>query len=292
MTRVLAAGFFLLAACSKPSVEKPAPAAPRPTRCGDLACERFRTAEEAFSKVLSESPAVLAIGETHAQNDLAGASTAKRFTSGFLPLVQQRASHLVLELWVANGSCGKKEKEVAARQKPVTVNQAPTDQNEFVALGQAAKNRGIEPHVLMPSCDEYAGILDAGSGDIDAMLSMIARLSARQIETLAAAGKTADAGRPMVLAYGGAMHNDLSPRPGREAWSFGPAMDRATGGRYIELDLIVPEAIRDTDAWRAQPWYPHFNREAHGAEALLITVAPRSYALIFPRGDDVKARTP
>ena len=90
----------------------------------------------------------------------------------------------------------------------------------------------------------------------------------------------------MLVAYGGAMHNDLAPRPGHEAWSFGPAMAKSTGDRYVELDLIVPEAIKDTDVWRALPWYAHFDASAHRDHTLLITVAPSSYVLVFPRGAD------
>jgi hypothetical protein len=60
-----------------------------------------------------------------------------------------------------------------------------------------------------------------------------------------------------VLAYGGALHNDTAPRPQRAAWSFGPELMQRTGGRYIELDLIVADYIQDNDAWRSLPWYAH-----------------------------------
>jgi len=56
---------------------------------------------------------------------------------------------------------------------------------------------------------------------------------------------------------------------------------------HVELDLIVPEAIKDTDAWRTLPWYAHFDAAAQRAVAqnrtLLITVRPRSFVLLFPR---------
>ncbi len=278
-----------LAACSRggtaASHETPVDAAkasdPR-APCGPLPCERFATAEDAFARVLETKPEVLAVGETHAQKELGVASSTKRFTEGLLPLVAPRATDLVLELWVANGSCAGKVEKVQKAQKEVTANQAPQDQNEFIALGDAAKRQGVEPHVLVPPCDDYARILDAGAGDVDAMLQMIARLSRVEVETLRA--RRMDAGRPgTVLVYGGAMHNDLEPGPGREAWSFGPALDKATSGRYVELDLVVPEAIKDTEAWRALPWMAHFDAQAHGKEALLITVHPRSFVLVFPR---------
>ena len=56
----------------------------------------------------------------------------------------------------------------------------------------------------------------------------------------------------LVVAYGGAMHNDLLPREGRADFSFGPSLAEATGGQYVELDLVIPEQIKDTDAWRAR----------------------------------------
>jgi hypothetical protein len=303
LARGAAALFVVVAACGRAAPSAPAAstdASPVSSpvaatsldgglRCGELACESFATPEAAFARVLGTKPRVLAIGETHAQKEADGGSvlsSTKRFSDAFIPLLAGHASDLVLELWIANGSCGKAEKAVAAAQKPVTETQAPTNQNEFITLGDVAKKSGIRPHALIPSCDEYARILDAGGGDIDTMLSMIARLTARDLELLLTSRADA-APDAMLLAYGGAMHNDLVPRPGREAWSFGPAMEKATAGRYVELDLIVPEAIKDTDAWRSLPWYAHFDDTAQRVVAqhrtLLITLRPRSYVLVFPK---------
>jgi hypothetical protein len=244
----------------------------------------FDTGESAFDAVLEDKPLVLAIGETHAQRDATVPSTTKRFTDSLLPKLKGRATDLVLELWVANGSCGKQEKQVAQQQKDVTAMQADTNQNEFIALGDAAKKLGVAPHVLIPACDEYARILDEGTGDVDAMLSMIARLTARDLS--AWLGKHPD-GDQMIVAYGGAMHNDLHPRKGREAWSYGPEISAKAKGRYVELDLFTPEYIKDTDAWRSQPWYETWKSESSAkkfdARAVLFTTGRGAYALVFPR---------
>jgi hypothetical protein len=242
--------------------------------CGTLPCETFDANSAAFERILAESPTVIGVGETHAQKDLKGPSTTKRFTEEEIPLLSGKASDLVLELWVANGSCGKQEKQVAVKQKEVTAPQAETNQNEFVTLGNAAKAKGIEPHVIMPNCDEYAQILDAGAGDIDAMLTMIGRLSGDRIEHAVKLhpGK-------IVLAYGGAMHNDLFPRPGREGWSYGPRIAKSTGDKYVEVDIIAPEAIGDSAAWKEQPWYAEFHPELQKDKAVLMTVKPGSYVL-------------
>ncbi len=244
--------------------------------CGGLPCETFDDDASAFARVLADEPLVIGIGETHAQKDKEGPSTTKLFTDELLPKLEGKSKHLILELWVANGSCGKREKEVATKQKEVTQNQADTNQNEFVTLGNVAKAMGIEPHVLMPSCDEYAAILDAGAGDIDQMLTVIGRLSADRIERAA----RKDPGK-IVVAYGGAMHNDLFPRAGREAWSYGPRIATLTANKYVELDLIKPAAIGDSPAWKEQPWYAAFHPEHQGQKAVLMTVKPGSYVLFL-----------
>lgn len=250
--------------------------------CGALPCELFDTPDAAFARVLEDKPAVLAIGETHAPADAPKvASTTRRFTEAFLPKLEGRASDLVLELWVANARCNtaqqKREiKQVASQQREVTQGQAQSNQTEFLALYNTARQKKMRAHLLVPDCNEYARILDAGVGDVDAMLSMIARLTGTKIEELLG-GEHA-----MIVAYGGAMHNDLSPRKGREAWSFGPRVSDKVGGQYVELDLIVPEFVGETDAWKSQPWYPHWKRGAQGAKTVLYTVRPGSYAMVFP----------
>jgi hypothetical protein len=78
------------------------------------------------------------------------------------------------------------------------------------------------------------------------------------------------------------MHNDLSPREGRESTSFGPRLKKYTGGRYVELDIIVPEYIKDNDAWRALPWHAHYDRAKLGQRTVLFNPEPGSYVLVFP----------
>ncbi len=250
--------------------------------CGALPCELFDSPEAAFARVLEDKPAVLAVGETHAPADAPKvASTTRRFTELFLPKLEGRASDLVLELWVANARCNtaqqKREiKQVASQQRDVTQGQSQSNQGEFLALYNTARQKKLRAHLLVPDCGEYARILDAGTGDIDAMLSMIARLTGAKIEELLGAEHA------MIVAYGGAMHNDLSPRKGREAWSFGPRVSDKVGGQYVELDLIVPEFVGETDAWKSQAWYPHWKRGAQGGKTVLYTVRPGSYAMVFP----------
>ena len=262
------------------SVAAPAAASQPPAfrDCGH-GCKAFASAEAAFDQVLVDQPRVLAVGEAHAQSTGPKLpSSTRRFMDGLLPRLAPRAADLVIELWVANGTCGKVEQKVQKQQEAVTAPQAATNQNEFMELGQRAKALGIMPHALVPSCEQYQKIAGAGAGDIEEMLGMIKAVTARDVtELLAKRGP-----ERLIVAYGGAMHNDLVPRAGREEFSFGPELAQATAQRYVELDLVVPEQIKDTDTWRALPWYAQYSAEKAGAEAYLFSWAPHAYALVFP----------
>jgi len=260
--------------------EQPAPAG-RP--CGALDCLAFDTPEQAFAHVLQQKPRVLAIGEAHAQQrDPKVHSATRRFGESLLPKLKGQATDIVIELMIGSGRCGKeREQAVAERQKPVTEAQAKPNQNEFVTLGHAAKSLGIQPHPLQPACADYQAVLDAGENDIARLLQLIADTTARAIENLLDAPGADDS--KLLLTYGGARHNDVTPRPQMEAWSFGPRLSQRTKGRYVELDLIVPEFIKDNEAWRALPWYEHYDAQRFAKETLLFHPEPASYVLIFPR---------
>lgn len=240
----------------------------------------------AFDYVLARSPRVLGIGEAHAPRGMESiASATRRFSDTLVPRLKGRASDLLIELWVATGDCGKVERKVARQQEPVSQGQASGNQGEFVALGHRAKAFGIRPHALVPSCDEYREIANAGASDIDRMLQMVADATTRDLERLLARAPSSQ--RPeLVIAYGGALHNDLLPRPGREHWSFGPAIHRRTGGHYVELDLIVPEFIQDTETWRSQSWFAAYRASGPSLSVRLYEPAENSFVLIFASASD------
>jgi hypothetical protein len=276
------------AAASVPSSSAPAAAsvasavAPAPGRpCGELGCLAFATPEAALAHALSAEPRLIALGEAHAQKDAPKVkSTIRRFAEELLPKLEGRASDLVIELLTTNGACGNAlEKDVAERQKPVTEPQAATNQNQYVTLGVVAKEHGIVPHTLVPECEELRAVTQAGQADIDRMLVLIADATVREAEKLVA---SADPKRAIVL-YGGALHNDLEPRPGREAWSFGPRLAKIVAGRYVEIDLVIPEFVKPTPSWQGFPWYAPFTALAASPETILYRPSSASYVLIFPR---------
>lgn len=230
--------------------------------------------------MLGEQPRVLAVGEAHAQRSIPGIrSSTRRFAEQLLPMLSGKAKHIVIELLVANCKA-QTVKEVEKAQQPLTEQQAQSNQSEFLLLGKYAQHLGIEPRALSPSCAEYDAAVAAADDAVPRLLTLIAEQTTRTVlpllEAPAAANET-------IVIYGGALHNDLHPRPEQAAWSFGPALQRASGGRYVELDLIVPEFVKDNEAWRNLPWFPAFDREHLSSEARLFQPTPGSYTLIFPK---------
>ncbi len=257
--------------------------------CGELGCRLFDKPEDAFASILANKPLVIGIGESHAPKGAGEiVSSTKRFMETFLPMLSDPkrgmvASDIVLEIWVAEGQCGKKkEAAVAEKQKPVTQGQAKTNQNEYVALGDAAQAKKVKPHILRAPCADYDKILNAKDDAVIVMLEMIARLMNEKVTALLA--QHADAGpEKIVLTYGGAIHNDIVAREGREKWTFGPDFSRRTKGRYVEVDLVVPEYIKDNDSWNSLPWVRHFKKDANPTKTTLFQPVPGSFVLIFPR---------
>ena len=257
------------------------------TPCGsDPPCLRFASAEEAFRHVLTKEPVVLAVGEAHAQKGTeAIASSTKRFTEDLLPIVAPKSSDVVVELWAPDPKCMKEVKQVASAQKPVTEKQAETNQNEYLVLGNKAKESGLTPWLLRPTCDDFAMLADAGADAVGAMLGLVKRLTQAKVGQLY--DRNLKGGTPKtVIAYGGAMHNDLQPSDALKEYSFGPELDRMTNGKYVELDLIVPEFVKKTPVWEKLPWYASFTAdEAKGTprdKATLYVLGERSFVLVFP----------
>lgn len=280
-----------------PATTNPEPSSPSPSAaasaappsagtaesCGELGCRAFDSVEQAFAAVLQKKPLVLGIGEAHAQKGTEKVtSTTKRFTDEMLPALKGKASFLAVELMLPNPKCKKETKQVEKQQKPVTEPQAETNQNEYVVLGKRAKELGIVPDLLRPSCEDLTRITQAGAGDIGVMLETIAKLT-REV-AVAELERNKKAGKELlVVAYGGALHNDAAPKAGRETWSYGPELSKATGDRYLELDLIVPEYIKDTESWTSLPWFKHYDAAKLGKKVVLFSPTPSSFVLIFPK---------
>jgi hypothetical protein len=267
----------MAAACSRPPPPSAAPdAAVVADACqGPPKCTFFASPEEAMRHVLATRPKILGVGEAHAQRGSEGiSSSTKRFTENFLPMLAPTTSDLVVELWGPDPKCMKDVKRVETAQKPITAPQAETNQNEYVTLGTRAKALGVTPWLLQPSCEDFAKLADAGD-DVGAMLAMVRALTEARIAKLWGRSEKT------LVAYGGALHNDLRPTDATRAYAFGPEFDRLSEQHYVELDLIVPEYVKATDTWQRLPWFAAFQKLPHD-RTILFEIGERAYVLVFP----------
>jgi hypothetical protein len=286
----------LLASCGKPATTtNPAPSAvattPRPEAgqpalrgvpCGPLDCHQYASPLDAFVDALGADPLVIGVGEAHAPKGARVASAAKRFADELLPALAGRASDLLVELMMPPSGCADATAEARQAQKPVTSRESEHNQNDYLAMGEKARSLGIVPDMLRPSCADMDTVRAANDSAVEASLDLIARLSRAQVERLVDRDARSDADRgKIVVVYGGLLHNDLAPAADAARWSYAPEVDAHVGGRFVAIDLIVPEFITDDGTWRKLAWWPHYDARTMGSRVTLFRTGERSFVLVF-----------
>lgn len=232
---------------------------------------------------MHEKAQLIGFGEAHAPAHFSGRTTVARFTEEVLPALSTGSSHLMVELLAPPAAGCDAEKEAARKESDaVTQGQSQANQNQYLGLGNRARELGVVPDILRASCADMEQIA-APDGGVLAYMETIARLFAVNLNERL---KKTKPGRPLVLAYGGALHNDAQPRPGRESWSYVASVQRQTDARYLELDLLIPELIGDTESWKSFAWYSTYAKLQKAGlhppgQTLLMKWGQSSYALFF-----------
>lgn len=281
------------AASASVTPRQPEPRAWRGEPCGALECRRYENAASALTDILQLQPEVIAFGEAHA---LLGTEqivpTSTRFQAQLLPLLANAgARDLVVELLKPAVGCDASIASTRKVQAPVTKQHAPENQNRFVELGHAARRAGVVPHLLEPDCEEYGSIAKAGEDGVIRMLELIALKTEQSL--LGLREKRRGSGtHALTLAYGGAVHNDvLNGSEGggfRAGFSFGRTLTEATAGRYLAVDLIVPEFIKETPTWQALPWVQHYRSLGVADKVTLFRTGAESFVIVFAPGPKPK----
>jgi len=250
----------------------------------------FRTAAEALDHALASRPLIVGFGEYHERVGAPKVDSAiKRFTRDLLEPLAAETTDLVVESWEIDGKCGAVEKQVV-KDVQKTTERPPETENEVETLLQRARARHILTHVLSVTCKQYEEVFGGKTVDYAKMLDLITRqLRAKAVESWARrqrrraeAPPEAAAERRVILLYGGALHNDLYPREGYEDWSYAAALHQLAGGRFVEVDLFVPEYIRGDEDLVKEAWYPQFLRQTGPDRTLLIERGPSSFIIVFP----------
>jgi hypothetical protein len=259
------------------------------TPCGALGCLQFDSPVDAFRNAIRGDVRVVSIGEAHAPKGARVPSSARRFTEAILPSLGGRASDLVVELMMPPVGCAATVADATKVEEPVVARHAAADQSEYVAMGEAARKLGIVPDLLRPSCADLRAIDDA-EDPVDASLRTIERLTREKVNALLDRNaRTRGEEGKVVVTYGGAIHNDRDPPAERRAWSFGPALDQSTAGRYVEIDLFVPEFMDGSDSWKSLPFYGAYDEAKLGSKTTMFRVKDRSYVIVLPRSANAPA---
>jgi hypothetical protein len=264
------------AALARPAVPVAAPAAARARQASPPA---------AIAALLPDAGGVIAFGELHQTRATANVRSAiARFTDEILPVVAPYASHLIVETWITRGACGASEARVTEEVARTTERPVETE-SEIMKLLRRAKELGVAPHVLDIGCDEYKVLVgQGGDGGVD--YDKLLTITTQHLERAIGQGLLLPraSGRPLVVVYGGALHNDLFPDPALAKYTFGRKVHAATRGAYREVDLYVPEMVDTTPALKAEPWHKAWLRAGAGRSAVVIERNPRSTIVIFRRG--------
>ncbi len=252
----------------------------------------FSCAARALEAVIEETdPRVIGFGEFHQQTGTVGTlSTIERFADQLLPLMAQRTSDLVVETWVSEGRCGEVEKQVVSDVNKVSKRPDETE-DENLRMLKAARILGVQPHILKMECADYEKVHRADGGvDYLEMLDLVAR---RLLETTGKIlKKRSSEDRRMIAVFSGAIHNDLFPAKDWETFSYGPAMQKAARGRYVEVDIYVPEFVEAASTAREEIWFDKVTSLASRETAALIKMGKNSYIIVFPRGRKAPRSSP
>ena len=132
----------------------------------------------------------------------------------------------------------------------------------------------------------WIGSLRVGAGGLNA--EKLLEIVSRKLGEDALTAWTRKKSDKMVLIYGGATHNNLSPYPGLESWSYAQELAKKSKARFVEVDLYVPELVQDDTLLSQEAWFPLL-KEARRDQVILIRRDETSY-IILMRKEYAEAR--
>lgn len=241
----------------------------------------FGSPQDAFAHVLALHPQILGVGEYH---ELKGApkvpSAIRHFMNEALPVLDGGATSLIVETWMLNGRCGQVEKQAAQAVEKTTKRPKETEDEVTTMMGRAY-DLGLKNHTLLINCDDYKSMLDK-DGELDAEQSLL--LMRRKVEEKAMQVRDEEEGGlpgKMLILYGGALHNDLTPTADDAPYTFGQSLQKETRGGYLELDLLVPEYVDTDEELLKFPWFSPALALAKKGKTVLIQPSPGVNVIVF-----------
>lgn len=229
------------------------------------------TAVRALVDEQERAPRVFAVGEYHPTVGVPVRTPLAWFSAEVLPVLEARASHLVVETW-RDASCTAAD---PVQAQVVRVTQRPPSQPGEIAHLATTK---VETHGLSMTCLEHSAMLDPkGRVDFFRLLEMVT------VKLHEAARRLLRDGQD-VIVYGGALHNDRYPRWPLDTLAYAHTLARDY--EVLELDLAVPEIVAPIRLLWTEDWFPLVARAAPD-RVLVWQRGPGSYVLILPASQAV-----
>lgn len=247
---------------------------PRHTIHADLA--------SAARAVLAERPRVIGIGEIHERTDRVAGSTPAlvRFATELLPAFAAQTSDLVIETWMVDPAC--KTGVARSRQVESAMKRPASTGSHINSLFGITKANSITAHVMRMTCEDLDAVAGTAGVQAERLLGIVTRELERVTRSAVRFRDERQETRPIVLVYGGALHNDLYPYKTTRQWSYALGVDHATGGKFVELDLYAPEQVEANPMYEGESWYPLLAKTAID-HVVLVERAPHSYLALLPR---------
>ena len=232
--------------------------------------------------LLVDQPRVIGIGELHERTDRDGVGKPAlvRFATELLPALASRTSDLVIETWMVDPAC--KTGVANSRQVETAMKRPPSTKTQISSLFGVTKANSITAHVMRLTCADLDAVAPQDGVEAEQLLAIVTRELDRVTRSAVRYRDERQETRPLVLVYGGALHNDLYPFKSTRQWSYALAVDAAIGGRYVELDLYAPEQVEGNPQYQDEDWYPLVAKTA-ADRVVLVELAPHAYLMLLSR---------
>lgn len=262
-----------------------------PASCQPDVEAHFQAVSPALTNITDAVPedSILAFGYTHREVP-SDRSAVEIFANNILPQLANEGYHdLVLEVFPHGKPTDLIEWEIAEFNRSGTIGTEMnrflnvTDRANFEVLLQQVRNYGIEIH---SGGVDYANIYQTlwypGFQSYPQRVQMareeIAKNSGGVIKTLAGQDKK-------VFSLNGTRHNDLYPTPQNASSSFGKSLNNIFPGRFVEIDMVVPELSARRNYYKDLPLsknciWKHFIPSS--GINLVSELGPNSYLLFWP----------
>lgn len=236
----------------------------------------------AMAVVVADHPRVLGIGEIHERSDRQGGGvpTLIRFADEVLPALATRTSDLVIETWMVDPAC--KTGATRSQQVETAMKRPSSTRSQISSLFGVTKANSITAHVMRLTCKDLDDVASNAGVEAEKLLAIVTRELDRVTRSAVRYRDERQETRPLILVYGGALHNDLYPYKSTRQWSYALGVDDAVGGRYVELDLFAPEQVEDSPLYTGESWYPLVAKTGPD-RVVLVERAPHSYLVLLPR---------